>query len=692
MDSTAILATTVRAVNQPDTPGGMVPLTVRYQERASATGRIPTNFLRRELSGLSDTEILTSRAIDRSVRPFFPAGYRTATDLTATLIAADGRVVPDVLSINAASAALAVSSIPWEGPIAAVRVGVTADEDVLINPRQDEKASLLLNLLIVCSRDQRVVMMELAGRQARPHLLHNAIVEGARHASDLAVSISEFAKEFGKEKVVQDPVEMPQDLVLRFEANVAEKLKEIIGTPTDDKQERGKRLSDLRKEFVEAEGILPEEDASSPRVVSHLMTAKVREFARKLVVETGKRSDGRACDELRPITCEMDLYPALHGTGMFTKGQTQVLATVTLDSKDSAFRSDPVSMLMGAPKEKRFMAHYQFNDFATNELISGASQGYRRRDLGHSRLIENALIGVVPQDYPFTIRLVCDVLESAGSSSMGSVCAGFLALKDAGIPLDLADGDGVAGVALGTVVTDDEAHAPVLLDITGFEDFINDMDFKVASSKLGFVAGQLDCKVKGICLPLVIRALDKAKLANDMVIDQLVTCVGLQVGSRPKPNGPVEEELVLPGQSRAILMRNGAYLLKKIQEESGVRISTVDENTFSVFAHDSRLMTVAKKLLDKYLIENSPGKDLEFGGIYSAKVLEIQDRGVLVSILPGISEAFVPLRQMDSRRMASAKELHLTVGQEIQIKYFGLDPQTGKPRLSRKLLQRLSVK
>lgn len=414
-------------------------------------------------------------------------------------------------------------------------------------------------------------------------------------------------------------------------------------------------------------------------LIMDAMHNNLKNIYSEIVFKTDKRCDGRLASELRPISCQIDLYKPLHGSALFQRGQTQVLCSLTFDSLDSAWKSDPISVLAGGVKEKNFMLHYEFPQYATND-IGRSTIG--RREIGHGALAERAIRPVVPNDNPFTIRLSCEVLESNGSSSMASVCAGSLALMDAGVNTLGA----TAGVAMGLIKHEDEFK--VLTDISGLEDHFGEMDFKIAGTKKAFTGLQLDCKLTdGVPVPVLVEAINKAGIAKNEIINIMNNTIR-EPRIEPKQNRPVSESIEIPVHKRAKIFGFGGYVIKKLTQELGVRLTQDEEdmNRFNLFAPNQTVLVEAMDVIQKMLDEKSEPQ-LEFGTIYTAKIVELRENGVLVELYPQMNPTLLHVSQLDMRKVSHPSALGLEVGQEIEVKYFGRDPVSGQIRLSRKVLQ-----
>uniref|UniRef100_A0A7N6F7B1 polyribonucleotide nucleotidyltransferase n=1 Tax=Anabas testudineus TaxID=64144 RepID=A0A7N6F7B1_ANATE len=656
LGDTSVMVTAVSKTKP--SPSQFMPLVVDYRQKAAAAGRIPTNYLRREL-GTTDNEILTSRLIDRSIRPLFPPGYFYDTQILCNLLAVDGVNDPDVLAINAASAALALSDIPWNGPIGAVRVGMV-DGELLINPTRAEMTSSSLNLIVTGGPSSQVVMLEASAENVLQQDFCHAVKVGVKHTQQIIQAIQQLARE---QKVTKrTPVKVfsaPTNMVEHVRQDI-QRLDEAINKVRLETEEQ------LKEKFPQAE---PFEVIESFNTVS-------KEIFCNLVLNEYRRCDGRELTALRNISCNVDLFKPLHGSALFQRGQTQVLCSLS-----SAINC----LVFYGVKDKNFMLHYEFPPYATNEI--GKMGGLNRRELGHGALAEKALRPVIPKDFPFTIRVTSEVLESNGSSSMASACGGSLALMDAGVPISSA----VAGVAIGLIskVNPDKPSEMtdyrLLTDILGIEDYLGDMDFKLAGTNKGITALQADVKIPGLPLKVVMEAIQQATVAKREILGIMNKCIAKPREAR-KENGPVVENVRVPVSRRARFVGPGGYNLRRLQAQTGVTISQVDEETFSVFAPTPGAMNEAQDFITE-ICKDDQEQQLEFGAIYTATITEIRDIGVMVKLYPNMSAVLLHNSQLDHKRIKHPSALGLEVGQQIQVKYFGRDPTDGRMRLSRKVLQ-----
>ncbi|XP_068423899.1 polyribonucleotide nucleotidyltransferase 1, mitochondrial [Clinocottus analis] len=680
LGETSVMVTAVSKTKP--SPSQFMPLVVDYRQKAAAAGRIPTNHLRRE-RGNTDDEILTSRLIDRAIRPLFPHGYFYDTQVLCNLLAVDGVNDPDVLAINAASAALALSDIPWNGPIGAVRVGMVGGE-MLINPTRREMASSILNLIVAGAPSSQVVMIEAAAENVLQQDFCHAVKVGVKHTQQIILAIQQMARE---QKVTKrTPVKIfsaPADMVEYVRQSASKKIYVVFTDYTYDKISRDEAINKVR---LETEEDLKERFPQSEHFeIMESFNTVSKEVFRNLVMNEYRRCDGRALTDLRDISCDVDLFKPLHGSALFQRGQTQVLSSVTFDSLESSIKADIITTALSGIKSKNFMLHYEFPPYATNEI--GKMGGINRRELGHGALAEKALRPVIPKDFPFTIRVTAEVLESNGSSSMASACAGSLALMDAGVPISSA----VAGVAVG-LISKPIPEKPtelqdyrLLTDILGIEDYLGDMDFKLAGTSKGITALQADVKIPGLPLKVVMEAIQQATVAKREILGIMNKCIAKPSEPR-KDNGPVIENVRVPVSRRAHFVGPGGYNLRRLQAQTGVTISQVDEETFSVFAPTPGAMHEAQEFISE-VCKDDQEQQLEFGAIYTATIIEIRDIGVMVKLYPNMSAVLLHNSQLDHKRIKHPSALGLEVGQQIQVKYYGRDPTDGRMRISRKVLQ-----
>uniref|UniRef100_A0AAZ3Q537 polyribonucleotide nucleotidyltransferase n=1 Tax=Oncorhynchus tshawytscha TaxID=74940 RepID=A0AAZ3Q537_ONCTS len=649
LGDTTVMVTAVSKTKP--SPSQFMPLVVDYRQKAAAAGRIPTNHLRREL-GTTENEILTSRLIDRAIRPLFPAGYFYDTQVLCNLLAVDGVNDPDVLAINGASAALSLSDIPWNGPIGAVRIGLVNGE-FLVNPTRKEMASSTINLIVAGAPLSQVVMIEASAENVLQQDFCHAVKVGVKHTQQIILAIQQMAREAKVSKRTPPKIfSAPLEMIELARQLASEKVYAVFTDFTHDKVSIYK--------YPQAE---PYEVMESFNMVS-------KEVFRNLVLNEYRRCDGRDLTSLRNISCEADIFKPLHGSALFQRGQTQVLCSVTFDSLESSIKTDIITtdLLISLVLHKKtsewakIIFIFQFPPYATNEI--GKMSGMNRRELGHGALAEKSLRPVIPKDFPFTIRVTSEVLESNGSSSMASACGGSLALMDAGVPISSA----VAGVAIG-LISKANPEKPseiqdyrILTDILGIEDYLGDMDFKLAGTNKGINALQADVKIPGLPLKLVMEAIQQATVAKREILGIMNKTIAKPRDKR-KENGPVVENVRVPVSRRARFVGPGGYNLRRLQAQTGVTISQVDEETFSVFAPTPGAMNEAQEFITEICKDDvSP-------------------------LYPNMSAVLLHNSQLDHKRIKHPSALGLEVGQQIQVKYFGRDPTDGRMRLSRKVLQ-----
>ncbi|XP_042141461.1 polyribonucleotide nucleotidyltransferase 1, mitochondrial isoform X2 [Peromyscus maniculatus bairdii] len=664
---TAVMVTAVSKTKP--SPSQFMPLVVDYRQKAAAAGRIPTNYLRREI-GSSDKEILTSRIIDRSIRPLFPAGYFYDTQVICNLLAVDGINEPDILAINGG----------------AVRIGMI-DGECVVNPTRKEMSSSTLNLVVAGAPKSQIVMLEASAENVLQQDFCHAVKVGVKHTQQIIQGIQQLVKEIGVAKRTPQKIFTPSPEIVKYAHTIAmEKLYAVFTDYEHDKISRDEAVNKIRLDTEEQlKEKFPEVDQFE---IIESFNVVAKEVFRSIILNEYKRCDGRDLTSLRNINCEVDMFKTLHGSALFQRGQTQVLCTVTFDSLESSIKSDQIITAINGVKDKNFMLHYEFPPYATNEI--GKVTGVNRRELGHGALAEKALFPVIPKDFPFTIRVTSEVLESNGSSSMASACGGSLALMDAGVPISSA----VAGVAVGLVTKNNPEKGEIedyrlLTDILGIEDYNGDMDFKIAGTNKGITALQADIKLPGIPIKIVMEAIQQASVAKKEILQIMSRAISKPRASR-KENGPVVETVKVPLSKRAKFVGPGGYHLKKLQADTGVTVSQVDEETFSIFAPTPSAMHEARDFITE-ICRDDQEQQLEFGAVYTATITEIRDTGVMVKLYPNMTAVLLHNTQLDQRKIKHPTALGLEVGQEIQVKYFGRDPADGRMRLSRKVLQSPAV-
>lgn len=564
------------------------------------------------------------------------------------------------------------------------------NNELIVNPTRRELQGSSIDLIVTATKQNLVVMLEGKADVVLLNDIQKAIKLGTKEAQFIIAQIEKMRKEIPNIKPKREQVAV-ESKKLKITDEVIEavktmslmRLKEIFTNANHDKMSRDNAVNLVRQEVsTNVWSSYPDYDINE---ITEAFNKFVIETFRNIYLEENIRCDGRGFDDLRNIKCDVNMFEPLHGSSLYTRGQTQVLCTVTLDSKESALKLDSLSALESGVKEKNFFLHYEFPPYATGEI--GRIGGVNRRELGHGALAEKALVPIIPQNSPFTIRLNSEVLESNGSSSMATVCAGSMALMDAGVPI-LSQ---AAGVAIGLITkydNNDTKHIEdyrILTDQLGIEDYMGDMDMKVAGTKKGITSIQTDVKIPGIPMKIIQESLLKAFEAKSKIIDIMNTCIDAPRLDR-KDSWPVNEKITIEPHLRSKVIGPGGIHIKQIFLETGVQMNQADENSFDVFAPSKSAMDEAKEMIQKLLAKDKV-PELDFGGIYTAKITELRDTGVMVTLYPSMPPALLHNSQLDMRKVAHPSALGLSIGQEISVKYFGRDPVSGLMRLSRKVLQ-----
>jgi polyribonucleotide nucleotidyltransferase len=633
------------------------PLTVDYEERMYAGGRIPGSFFRRE-GRPSEEAILIARLTDRPIRPLFPKDLRNDVQVILYSISADTENPIDILAVNAASAALMISDIPWGGPVSAVRVG-RIDGDLVINPTFSEKTASDLDLRIAGTRDA-ILMVECAAEIVSEDVLVAALEFGHKALQPLIDLQEQMVAEIGKQKREYPSFMLDDGLKSSLQSRATPPLEEIFNRPLD-KTSRNQEINALRESLVTE---LSGEDETLAGSVAEAFDLALKTVVRGRILDRNIRPDGRGLTDIRPIWCEVEVSPRAHGSGLFSRGETQVLTLATLGTPREAQELDSLSP--GA--SKRYIHHYNFPPFSTGEvrMLRGAS----RRDIGHGALAERALLPVIPSedDFPYTMRLVSEVLSSNGSSSMASVCASTLALMDTGVPIKSP----VAGVAMGLVKGENGRYA-VMTDILGMEDQLGDMDFKVAGTNDGVTALQMDIKIKSITPDIMATALEQARIARLSILEKMLAVIP-EPRAQLKPHTPRISILHIPVDKIGAVIGPGGKTIRGLQEETKTRIDIEEDGTIFIAATDIESELLAR---DRILsLTESP----EIGRIYTGRVVRVTDFGAFVEILPN-TDGMVHISQLDSNRVERVEDV-ARMGDEITVMVTDIDP-SGKIRLSR---------
>ena len=649
----------VVAVTGTDTPREGVdffPLTVDFEEKMYAVGKIPGGFLRRE-GRPPETAILTSRLIDRPIRPMFPDGYHNDVQIVATAVSVDPDNAPDIPAMIGASCALSISDIPFEGPIAGVRVG-RVDGKFIINPTLEQAAVSEMNVAVAGTKEA-ILMVEAGAKEVSEQVMLDAILFGHEEIKKLVAFQEQIQAEVGKPKMEFTPYVPPEALSKEIMEYGEPKIHDALMDP--DKLHRDKMVSETKEaileHFVE---LYPESEID----IAHIVQKLVKKVFRHIITHDKIRPDGRALDEVRPISCEVGLLARPHGCSLFTRGQTQVLNCLALAPLREAQTLDG----LGPELTKRYIHHYNFPPYSVGETKPLRSPG--RREIGHGALAERALLPVIPseEEFPYTIRLVSEVLESNGSSSMASTCASTLSLMDAGVPIKAP----VSGVAMGLVKEGDDIT--ILTDIQGLEDANGDMDFKVAGTEKGITAIQMDIKIDGINRQIFEQALEQARKGRAYILGKMLECIP---APRPslKEHAPKITTLKINPDKIKDVIGPGGKVIKKITEESGAKIDIEEDGTVYVAAADQASANTAIEAINAITAEP------EIGKIYTGKVTRLMNFGAFVEFMPG-REGLVHISQLAKERVEKVKDV-VNVGDEIVVKLVEIDAK-GRMNLSRK--------
>ncbi len=646
-----------------------MPLQVDYKEKFAAAGRFPGGFMKRE-GKASDAEILVARLIDRALRPLFPDDFHAEVFVTVNLISAEKEIMPDALAGLAASAALAVSDIPFGGPISEVRVA-RIDGKFRINPTYSELENADLDIMVAATIDN-IMMVEGEMKEVSEAVMLDAIKFAHEAIKVQCKAQLELMEEVGKcEKRTYCHEKNDEELKEACHKYCYDKCYAIAKAGTS-KHERTDAFEALQQEFLET---LPEEEREEKAsMVARYFHAVEKEAMRNMILDEGIRLDGRTTTQIRPIWCEVDYLPCAHGSAIFTRGETQSLTTVTLGTKLDMKEMDEVLVQRTEP----FVLHYNFPPFSTGE--AKAQRGVGRREIGHGNLAFRALKPMVPvgEENPYAVRVVSDILESNGSSSMATVCAGTLALMDSGIKLKKP----VAGIAMGLISDSKSGKYAILSDILGDEDHLGDMDFKVAGTKDGITATQMDIKVDGLSYDVLERALEQARQGRMHIMGEMMKCIS-EPRADLKPHAPRIVQITVPGEFIGAIIGKGGEVIQNIQKTTGTVITITEDSQREVGVVD--IFGTNKEGMDQALewikgITTVP----EVGQVYKGKVVSILDFGAFVEILPG-KEGLLHISEIDWRKLDKVEDV-LHVGDEVEVKLLEIDPKTGKMRLSRRVL------
>ena len=650
-----VVLVTVCTSDQPREGGDFLPLTIDYEERLYAAGKIPGGFIRRE-GRPSQEAILACRLTDRPLRPLLPKDWRRDIQVIVTVLSADQENDPDILAVIGSSAVLSISEVPFAGPVSAVHVGYI-DNEMVLNPTLAQLEDSRLDLVVASTRES-IVMVEAGAREVSEDTILQAIEFGHQANQPIIELQEQFRQACGKPKLEAPAVPADLELESAVLESIGDRLAPALTEP--DKIKRNQVLDGLKKEIIERLA-----ESFPGKNIAFAFEAKLKAEIRANILDKAQRISGRSLSEVRPLSCELGVLPRTHGSALFTRGQTQVLTITTLGSTRQEQRIDG----LGIEETKRFLHHYNFTPFSVGEVKRLGSPG--RREIGHGALAERALLPILPksEDFPYTIRLVSEVLSSNGSTSMASVCASSLSLMDAGIPITRA----VAGIAMG-VVTGGKENCAILTDIEGIEDACGDMDFKVAGTVEGVTALQLDIKVKGISLEILKRALHQAREARLFILGVMQQTIST---SRPEvsPYAPRVYKIKVDTEKIGTVIGPKGKTIRAITDETKVTIDIDDDGTVLIGSADKE---AAQKAIE--MIENLT-KDVEVGAVYTGKVMRLMNFGAFVEILPG-KEGLVHISELADYRVANVEDI-VKVGDAITVKVTEID-RMGRINLSRR--------
>ena len=633
------------------------PLSVDYEEKLYSVGKIPGSFLKRE-GKPSEKAVLTSRCIDRPLRPLFPSDLRNDVTVIATVMSVDQDNQPEIAAMIGASIAVSISNIPWNGPIAACAVGLV-DGNIIVNPNAEERKASDLTLT-VAGTATKVNMIEAGAKEVPDDVMLQAILDAHEEIKKLCAFIESIKAEIGKEKIEYPHITVPEDLYNKVKEVALDRIKYALDT--DDKRIRDERLK------VVTDALIEELGEEFPDIEEHLgdVVYKLQKYiVRRWILDEGKRVDGRGLDEVRPLASEVGILPRAHGSGLFTRGQTQVLTTVTLGAVGER------QLLDGIDEEeyKRYMHHYNFPSYSVGE--TRPSRGPGRREIGHGALAEKALVPVIPseEEFPYSLRLVSEVLSSNGSTSQGSVCGSTLALMDAGVPIKAP----VAGISCGLVTEGDRWIT--MVDIQGLEDFYGDMDFKVAGTHKGITAIQVDNKIDGLTPEIIAEAFAKTHKARVMILDEVMLKAIAAPREQLSPYAPkIITTMIDPDRIRDVI-GSGGKTIQRIIAETGVKIDIEDNGQVYIVTTDEAAGRKALKIVEGI------ASDVEVGQTFTGKVTRIMNFGAFVEFLPG-KEGMVHISKLENHRVGKVEDV-VNIGDEILVKVIEID-KMGRINLSRK--------
>ncbi len=654
---TAVLATAVASKE----PRGLdfFPLTVNYEERQYAVGKIPGGFIKRE-GRPSEHATLTSRLIDRPIRPLFPEGFRNDVQIMTTVLSVDQEASPEMAAMLGASIALCISDIPFDGPIAGVQIG-RVDGEFVVNPTPEQLEAGDLDLIVAGTKDA-INMVEAGANEVSEEVVLDAILFGHKEIVRLIEFQEEITEKVGKEKVTFDLFEVDEEI--RAEVLEMAEARMIEAIQTEEKLAREAAIDEVKDEVIAAFEERAEEDELIMKHVTTALDDIVKDEVRRLITEEKIRPDGRKPDEIRPIDTEVNMLPRTHGSGLFTRGQTQALSVCTLGPLGEAQMIDG----LGLEDEKRFMHHYNFPNYSVGE--TGPVRGPGRREIGHGALGERALLAVLPDEeaFPYAIRCVAEVLESNGSSSQASICASSMAMMDAGVPLKAP----VAGIAMGLIKEGE--HYSVLTDIQGMEDFLGDMDFKVAGTEKGITALQMDIKIDGLSSDILTEALEQARQGRLFILGKMAEAIDTPRETLSAYAPKIERMQIDPDKIREVI-GPGGKVINKIIDETGVKIDTEQDGTIYISSVDAEMNAKAQEIIENIV------REAKVGEYYLGKVKRIEKFGAFLEIFPG-QDGLLHISEIQEKRTEKVEDV-LKMGDEVLVKVIEVDNR-GRVNLSRK--------
>ena len=653
-----VVLVTATASSAPREGVDFFPLTVDYEEKMYAAGKIPGGFIKREGRPSSDA-VLCARLIDRPIRPLFPEGFRNDVQIVATVLCVEQDNPPEIAAMIGASCALTVSDIPFMGPIAGVRVGYV-DGTFVINPTEEQRAVSELNLTVAGSHDA-VMMVEAGANELSEEVVLDAILFGHAEIRRLVEFQNDIRSACGKEKIVPAIFAVSEELESKVRAYAEERLD--AATRNSDKLARDADIAAIKAETVEH---FIEEYPEAAKEISQILYKIEKGIVRHMITHEKIRPDGRALDEVRPVSCEVGILPRTHGSGLFTRGQTQVLTVTTLGS----IGDEQIIDGLGPETTKHYLHHYNFPGYSVGEARPMRSPG--RREIGHGALAERALVPMIPsiEDFPYTIRLVSEILESNGSSSMGSVCGSTLSLMCAGVPIKRP----VSGVAMGLVRDGDDYS--ILTDIQGMEDALGDMDFKVAGTTKGITAIQMDIKIAGITRDILASALAQAKQGRAFILEKMLACID-KPAAELSPYAPRVEVITIDIDKIRDVIGTGGKVVRKIIDETGVDVDIHEDGNIFITSPNMEAMDRARKMIEDIV------REVEVGEVYTGRVTRFLKFGAFVELLPG-KEGLCHISQLAKHRVESVEDV-VKIGDQLEVKVIEID-EKGRINVSHKAL------